>query len=263
MSVFEILSRARLLARKGEVLEAEKKYLQAIGLLEKEANERPSRETKAELWSTKAEYLNFRASFCTENETIDDARNRMMESIRLLLRTSKLSTEYEKHFAPALKSIVANAILVFGCILPEDDTHVYVECPIKLKNMGAGSFGFSIGAFSEKAGCTICGRDILTDPSCTHIVGQSYDGKMCEIAFSGFQLDHVSLTDHPLDPRCKITKLTIPKKEFYEGLPREQIELKERSKLPLVCHLCKEEGIEPSEINAETYFRIQHISSEQ
>lgn len=263
MNVFEIISRARRSAGKGEVFEAERDYLQAIGLLEKEANEKPSPRTKAELWSTKAEYLNFRAGFCTENETIDDARNRMNESIRLTLRTSKLSTEYEKHFAPKLKSMVANAILVFGCILPEDDTQVYIECPIRLKNMNAGNFGFSIGAFSEKAECSICGRDILTDPSCTHIVGQNYDGKECEVTFSGFQLDHISLTDHPLDPRCKITMLAIPKKEFYERLPPEQIELKERNKLPLVCHLCKEERIEPSEIDAETYFGIQHIISGQ
>ena len=258
MDVFEIISNARRLAIKGEILKAEKNFMQAIELLEKEANEKPSPKTKAELWSTKAEYLAFRASFCKKDETINDARDRMIESIKLVLKTSKLSSEYEKHFASKLKTMVADAVRVFGCIMPEDDTHVIIECPIRLKNMGAGNFGFSIGAYSEKAECSICGRDILTDPSCKHAIGQTYDGRKCEVTFKGFQLDHISLTDHPLDPGCKITMLAIPKGEFYENLPPEQIELKESSKLPLVCHLCKEEKIEPNEIDAETYLKIQH-----
>lgn len=262
MNVLEIILQSRELAKKGAVSEAEKGYLKAIELLKKVVAENQSTRAKAELWSTEAEYLVFKANFITKNEAISDARNRMNEAIHLLIRTSRLSSEYAKHFAPKLGKLVSQAILVFGCILPEDESKVYIECPIRLKNMGAGNFGFSIGAFSKKAECSICGRDVLTDSLCTHVIGQSYEGKICNIKYVGLEFDHISITDHPLDPNTGITMMAIPKKEFYENLKPEEIKLKEKTNLPIVCSFCKEQGIDPSEISAEIYFKMQHIKSE-
>lgn len=264
MNALEIILKSQKLAKEGAVIEAEKGYLEAIELLKNTVSVNPSTRAKAELWSTEAEYLVFKANFIKKGETISDARNRLVSAIRLLFRTSALTPEYAEYYAPKLNKLVSQAILVFGCILPDDERKVYIECPIRLKNMSAGNWGFSIGLFSKKAECSICERDILNDSLCKHVVGQSYGGKVCKIKYNGVKLDHISLTDRPLDPDAGITMLTIPKGEFYEraNFKPEEIKLKEKTNLPIICSFCKEQGIDPHEISPKIYFKMQHIENE-
>lgn len=248
-----LIQTARELAKKKSVLEAEKKYLEAIDKLEKK-NE--SSKSKAELWTTKAEYLLFRSSFTLKGEEFEDIRKRRIEAIRLLHSTVKLGLDYE-NLKPRIKKVIDETILSIGCIIPETETHIQINCPIKLSHMGAGEFGTSVGLSYKKAECSICGFDIFKDSRCTHELGKMYNGVVCRIIAKGISLDHVALTKSPKDPNAKITNLSIPKEEFYDNFDPEEIKRKNKEGLPMICSLCKQLNINPKEIDAEKFLSMQ------
>jgi hypothetical protein len=256
-AVFQTILDARALAKRGLVGDAETTYLQAIAELEKNTD---SVRGKAELWSTKAEYLWLRSQFFTNGETIEDSRQRKLSAIRLLWRTARLGEEFEERLGAETRNLVKETILSVGCIMREDDSHVHIECPIKIRNMGAGQYGFSVAFFFEKAICSICGRDVIKDTGCTHIPGQEYNGKQCRIKPENLKFDHVAMTTRPKDSKTGLTALAIPKTEVYSNFSEEQVRRKKRFGLPLVCSLCMKEGIDPTEISVKKFFQMQGLS---
>jgi hypothetical protein len=250
-----LIKKARFFAKSNNVAKAEKFYLQAIGDLKPSAY---NDQRKAELWTTEAEYLIFKAKFLTDNETVEDSRKRTADALRLLHKTSKLNIQFKTNVNNEIRQIIDNSILAIGCILPENENQVHVSCPIRIRNTGVGKIGFSSGMFFEQAICSICERDVL-DPECSHIVGEKYDGKECYTTGKGLTIDHVSMTENPKDPNCKIEDVWFPKKDFYEGLPKEEIEKKEKEKLPFVCNICRIQKVKPTEIDVVTFFKMQHL----
>ncbi|MGA3404445.1 MAG: hypothetical protein ABSD49_01785 [Candidatus Bathyarchaeia archaeon] len=254
--IVRIIAEARNLAEKRSLVDTEAKYLAAIAELEKSED---SVSGKAELWTTRAEYLSFRSNFITDGETIETSRERKLDAIRLAWKAAKLGKEYESMLMPKVNNLVKTTILGLGCVIREDDSHVHIECPIKIRNMGAGQFGFSVAFFYEKATCSICGRDVVKDMDCPHIPGEEYDGERCLINPENLHFDHVAMTKRPKDSNTGITVLSIPKDEFYSDFTEEQIRKKKEFGLPLVCSLCKSEGIDPSEISVDKFFQMQGI----
>ncbi len=253
--VIVLLQQAREYAKLNNLEEAEKAYLQTIDNLKLKAD---TEQGKAELWTTKAEYLLFRANFLRGDEKKENSRERFIDALRLLFRTSNLNATFKKTLDPKIKQLVNQTISIFGCILPEDEKGIHISCPIRIRNTGAGKIGFSAGMYFKQAVCSICKRDIL-DPECTHNVGETYNGKKCYTSHAGLTIDHVSMTENPKDPNCNITEIWFPKKDFYEGFSKEDIERKEKEKLPFVCNICKNQKNEPKEIDIVKFFKMQQL----
>jgi hypothetical protein len=251
-----IIAEARSLVKQQCVSDAESKYLSAISELEKNKD---SVNGSRELWTTRAEYLWFRSQFLTNSESLEKSRQRKLESIQLLWKSAGLRGKFERELRAKAKDLVKMTILAVGCIIREDESHVHIECPIRIRNMGAGQFGFSIACFFEKATCSICGRDVVKDVECAHIPGEQYDGKQCHIKPENLHIDHVALTTNPKDPKTGFTALSIPKNEFYSNFSEEQIRRKSKFGLPLVCSLCMKEEIDPTEISVEKFFQMQGL----
>jgi len=255
--IFETLTDARNLAKRNFLHESEQKYLLLITELDKSAN---TVSGKAKLWSTKAEYLWLRSQYFTNGEAIESSRERKLAAIRLLWQTASLGALYESKFKSDAKSLVKETILSVGCVVPEDASGVRIECPIKIRNMGAGQYGFSLGAFYEKAICSICGRDVVKDMNCPHIPGEKYAGQECRIKRENFKFDHIAMTTRPKNANTGITMLSIPKDEVYSNFTREQIRKKQTFGLPFVCSLCMKEGVDPIEIGVEKFFQMQGLT---
>ncbi len=196
--IFETLTEARNLAKRNLLDESEEKYLTLIKELDKDAD---TVSGKAELWSTKAEYLWLRSQYFTNGEGFESSRERKLTAIRLLWQTAKLGHLYESKFKSEAKNFVKMTILSVGCIIAEDASGVRIECPIKIRNMGAGQYGFSLGLFYEKAICSICGRDVVKDMNCQHIPGEKYEGKECRIKRENLKFDHVAMTTSSERPK--------------------------------------------------------------
>jgi hypothetical protein len=254
--IAQTITEARNLAMQKSLGDAESKYLAAIAELEKNQD---SVNGKRELWTTQAEYFWFRSQFLTEGETFEECRERKLESIRLVWKAVALGAGFETELRAKATDLVKSTILSVGCIIREDDTHVHIECPIKIRNMGAGQFGFSVGLFYEKATCSICGRDVVKDLDCRHILGEKYDGKACSVKPENLQLDHLAMTTRPKEPDSAITSLLIPRDEVYENFTEEQIRRKTEFCLPFVCSLCGAEGIDPVEITVDKFFEMQGL----
>jgi len=254
--VRKLTEKARNLSSSNLPFQAEEAYLEVIDIL-KTTNKTNSE--KAMLWTTKAEYLNFRATFLLEGETVEDSRKRLLEAIQLLYKTSKLSKNYKSQVEPNITKLIKHTIIARGCIIPENGETIHISCPINIRNIGAGQIGFSIGLYYEKAACSICGLDILLDSKCNHIIGKKYGDQICHIKAENLVMDHVSLTPSPKDPNCKITELWIPKRDFYKDFKKEELQEKERKKLPLICNICKLKNIDPKEIDIIKFFQMQNL----
>ncbi len=252
---WQFIQSARNSIKEKRFEEAEHNYLDAIKLLgdlnEKESNLK----TKSELWTTQAEYYWFNANLLKDN--LQENHKYALKAIALLLKTSKLDNKFgclnEK-----IKQIIDKTILRFGCIIPETNEGMLIACPIKISTMGAGQFGFSPAFFIKEAECSICGKNILDD-SCGHIPGETYEGKQCLNIIHKVDIDHIALVKNPKDPNAKITALTIPKSEFFEGFSEEELKLKEKHNLPIICSHCKLNKRDPTEINVKKFFEMQKI----
>lgn len=86
------------------------------------------------------------------------------------------------------------------------DITLYIEDEIMIDGILSGTFrGLSPESRVKQWICSICSSDF---EECEHIIGQIYDGKLCnverDIEFTG-----QSIVTNPLDPRCKIEDFLI------------------------------------------------------
>jgi len=253
---YYLIEQARVLARKKN-LDAEKYYLEAIPILEKRLDN--SDKSKMEFWSTKAEYLDFKAAFKLDGETWENVRDRALDAIRYTYKCSKLNNSYKEKFSKDLDFMIKRIIMTFGCILPTDATHVKISCPIWLGRTKLGQMGISIGAIYDKAVCSICGLELL-DENCLHELGKEYDGKICEIKKEGFELLHLALVANPKEPRSTIQTISYPKEEFYQQFDPEEVKKAEELGLPLNCSNCRKTNHDPVEITPEVFFQMQGLN---
>src|SRR5579864_1795297 len=156
MTPLEILHQARQATQDQQWDKSETLYKELIVILETGANE--SDENRMNLWTTKAEYLQSKP-WIHEEETLEQFRNRILDSIRYIYKCTKLNEEYKKTFTPFLNQTIKQLILTIGCIVSENDTHVIEMCPILIRQNEFGRMGTSIGAYYEKAVCSICELD--------------------------------------------------------------------------------------------------------
>lgn len=254
----EILQQARQATQEQQWDKSEKIYKELITILETNMND--SDDCKMELWSTKAEYLQAKPWIFKE-ETLEQFRHRILDSIRYIYKCTKLNEEYKKIFTPFLNQTIKQLILTTGCIVPENDTHVIMTCPIQLRQTKFGRMGSSIAGFYKKALCSICGLDML-DEKCIHEPSKPYDGKICKIEPQDFQFLHLLGTSMPKDPRCVAQMICHPKSDYYEHFDKEIIQKKIKQNAPMGCTFCKEINYDPSEITAEKFFEMQGVSIE-
>ncbi len=239
-----------------EFLEREELYKKAIDTLEYCLDN--TVESKKQLWTTKAEYLVFRAKYTTKDETLEDSYHRSLDAMRWVYKCMQLDHAYKEFFAPKFTIMMKQHIMVFGCIIPENETHFLVSCPVWLKTTELGKRGMSIGGHYAKAICSLCKLNML-DEKCIHQVGKEYNGKVCQMIKTDFKLLHLALVDSPKDPENTISQMDYPKKELYSKLSDEQKNKVKENTLPLYCNSCKEGKLDPSKITPEKFFEMQKL----
>jgi predicted RNA-binding Zn-ribbon protein involved in translation (DUF1610 family) len=61
--------------------------------------------------------------------------------------------------------------------------------------------------------CSICGRDISSDPKCIHIRGKEYEVEgnkiLCTVVGKDIQFDHIGFTNFPADPLATVDQLAV------------------------------------------------------
>jgi hypothetical protein len=253
---FEFTKQARNLPEK-EFLEKKDLHKKAIDILEYCLDN--TIESKKQLWTTKAEYLVFRAKYVTENETLEDSHRRSLDAMRWMFKCMQLHPTYKEFFTPKFEIMMEQHIRVFGCIIPENKSHFLVSCPIWLKSTELGKKGLSMGGHYKKAICSICKLSML-DEKCIHQSGKDYDGKICEIIKTDFEFLHIALVDSPKDPENSIAEVSYPKEDLYSRLPEEQKNKVKENTLHLYCNSCKEGNFDSSKITPEKFFEMQKLS---
>lgn len=253
---FYQIQEAREFARVDNLQEAEKAYAKAIHLLKK--NMDGTNQSKMEYWSTKSEYLSFKARFIIKGEGSNLPRQRALDAIRHAYKCTKLDEECKNLLSSKIQNMLKQTILVYGCILPENATHFIIKCPIFLRQTTLGKMGLSIGAVYKRAVCSICNLDIL-DEKCIHEAGEIYDEKICYIIKEGLEFLHIAVTNNPKDPMNRIAEIQEPKKVLYDRFTPEELEKAKKEKSPWVCSSCKEMNMDPSEINVEQFFEMQGL----
>ena len=252
---FEYVLQARKLPE-DQFLEREDLYRKAVDIFEYCVDN--SSRSKVNLWSTKAEHLVFRAKYATENETLEDSQHRSLDALRWIYKCMQLDSGYYSVYAPHFTKMMRQHIMTFGCIIPENDTHFLVSCPIWLKNTELGKRGLSIGGHYKKAVCSICKLEML-DEKCLHQIGKEYKGKICQVIKTDFEMLHLALVDSPKDPENVIDQISYPKEELYSKLPDEQKNNVEKNNLPLYCNSCKEGKLDPTKITPGKFFEMQKL----
>jgi hypothetical protein len=152
--ILSLIANARTFAEKDDYYNAKKAYQKVIGKLKATTQ---TEQNIAELWTTQAEYLNFRAKFVFSGESVEDSRRRQIESLRLLNNTAKLSNQMKEKISPKIRESINQLILILGCIMPESDTQVHVSCPIRIRKTGAGKLDLVLGCFMIK----LCARYVV------------------------------------------------------------------------------------------------------
>jgi hypothetical protein len=255
------LKRAREALKNNETIRAENLYSKVIAKIERKTHnvEFQTRQLwTVKLWVTKAELLFFRSTRPLEADTFEESRKKRLDCLRYLYKCSKMNNDLFSKYYPILQKYAKDTILKFGCILPESNNHVDVSCPIYLRQTPIGNLGTSYAIKYDKAKCSICGRDMLDD-ACDHVPGESYDGKECHMNVEDFEALHVILTKRPKDPQAGITRISYPKKDMYDKLPPDELKRKIKYNLPLVCFLCRDKQIDPTEITPDGFFSMQDL----
>jgi hypothetical protein len=199
-----------------------------------------------------------KTGYKTSNESWEDVRKRGLDCLRYLNKCCMINEEYYKIFRPRVELVIKQLILTYGCILPENEIHVIISCPIYLRmHTGLGKYSSSIAFTYEKIQCSICNRDLL-DEECFHEVGKIYDGKYCEGFYEGIKFQHLALVEKPKDPNAiGIKTLYEPKKEYFKQFDQEELKKAREQGLPLNCHSCRDTKFDPSEITLEIFFEMQ------
>lgn len=199
--------------------EVDQFYLTAIRVLEKRKHLSP--DSKEAFFSTRAEYFSIKP-YLPDRETFDEFRNRVLDSIRCLNECYRLNEKNSDEYFSNMRAIMHQFIKLYGCRAPESEHHVVMSCPIQLNSDGFGCLGTSMGAFYDKALCSICKRDLL-DKNCSHVINQIYDDKPCVPIFENYQIAHIALVDRPKDATSRITDIFYPKDMFLKKNPNRSI----------------------------------------
>lgn len=236
--------------------EVDQLYPQAIHILEK--RKQHSQDSKEAFLSAKAEYLSVKP-YLSNRESFDEFRNRILDAIRYLNECYNLNGKESDDCFSDMYALMNQFIKLYGCRFPETDYHVVMSCPIQLNSDKFGSLGTSIGAFYEKALCSICKLDIL-DEKCTHSINQIYEGKQCVPIFENYQITHMALVDRPKDSTSRIKDIFYPKEMFLEKAHIDSSKINLADKLNIQCTRCREENIDPVLITPELFFEMQGLS---
>lgn len=256
MTPRDLISDARKAVEKKDWDSVDNLYEKAIHILEKRKNH--SRETKEAFFSANAEYLCIKP-YLPDRESFEDFRNRILDAIRYLNECYKLNGKESDTCFSDMYSLMNQFIKLYGCYFAETDHHIMMGCPIQLNSDNFGSLGLSIGAFFDKAICSICELDIL-DEKCDHVVNQMYGNKKCILKLSNYQIAHVAFVDRPKNNKSKITEIYYPKEVFLEKQNLDVSKFRLEDKLNVRCTRCREEKIDPTIITPELFFEMQGLS---
>ena len=235
---------------------ADKLYSKAIHILEKRVKH--SIDSKAVLFSTKAEHLS-NIPYLSDRESFEDFKNRILDSIRYLNACYNLNNVESDNCFSNMYDIMFKFIKIHGCKFAETEHHIMMSCPIQLNSDTFGSMGTSIGAYYEKALCSVCKLDIL-DEKCIHIINQIYGGIQCILILKNYQIAHMALVDRPKDSTSRIGSIFYPKEIFIEKTQIDPSEVNLEDKLNIQCTRCREENIDPVLITPDLFFEMQGLS---
>lgn len=256
MTPRELILNARKAVESKNWDEVDQLYAKAIHILEKRKNY--SIDSKEAFFSAKAEYLSIKP-YLPDRESFEEFRNRILDAIRYLNECYHLNGKESDSCFSDMYDMMYKFIKLYGCRFPETDHHVIMSCPIQLNSDKFGSLGTSIGAFYEKALCSICKLDIL-DEKCNHIINQIYDDKQCVPIFVNYQPVHIALVDRPKDSRSRIKDIFYPKEMFLEKAQIDSSKVNLEDKLNIRCTRCREENIDPVLITPELFFEMQGLN---
>lgn len=235
---------------------ADKLYSKAIHILEKRKDR--SLDSKAAFFSAKAEHL-LNIPYFPEKESFEEFRNRILDVIRYLNACYNLNGVESDNCFSNMYDIMSKFIKTHGCCFAETEHHVIMSCPIQLNSDQFGSLGTSIGAYYEKALCSICKLDIL-DEKCIHVINKIYEDKQCVPIYQNYQIAHMALVDRPKDSSSRIASIFYPKEMFLEKAKIDSSKVNSEENLNIQCTRCREENIDPVLITPELFFEMQGLS---
>ena len=252
----DLILDARKAAQEKNWDKADEFYTQAIISLEK--RRRSSLEANEAYLSAKAECLS-RWPYIQSKESFHQFRQRIFDAIRYLYECYNLKGKESNNCFNSIRFLIRQYIKIYGCSICETKHHVVMSCPIQLNSDSFGSLGTSIGAFYNKAVCSICGLDLL-DEKCIHIRGKIYNNKECIPVIKDYQIAHIALVDRPKDPAARITDVFYPREMFLEKSNIDLSKIDLDQKINIHCTRCRDENIEPELITPELFFKIQGLS---
>ena len=102
----------------------------------------------------------------------------------------------------------------FGCPFQEESGLWFNPCGIMALHSRVGQ---SVGGVVHTS-CSVCGAGTF---QCDHVAGKIYDGRLCSHTVKRWEVEEVSLTPWPKDPRCyRLTqRLTLAEVERNIGHP--------------------------------------------
>lgn len=256
LGVIEALKNARIFARQLKIEEAEEQYLKAVNLLESKLETDKSEIAKIEYLTTKSEYLTFRAKFMKKEETIRMSNDRAVDALKNYHEALKINTDksVEEILRQNERALLNQTIKVFGCKIPENETHYIFKCPIRIRELYPRN-GVSPSILYKDPTCSICGKPIM-DSSCNHLLGEKYDDRTAGIDVGDMEFLELSQVDRPRDKRAGIASLYIPKQFVDKTFTEEEM----KTKIPgagIFCHYCREGKIEPNEITYDLFIEMQ------
>lgn len=209
-----------------------------------------SKENRSEFYALMSEYLIFKSLHF--RQCVYFCRNLHIAALDFLVNARNLSQDEKRidFLNQNINDLIKQIILNYGCVLPKNNLHYTVKCPIYIRSV-LGYEKTSSTLEYKNPMCSICNKKYL---KCDHIMDEIYEGKLAKIVADEVEIIDVSVVSNPRIEN-RIPLVYIPIKWLEDTFSIDEV--KERKDVKSYCHLCIREKIDPSEINYNLFIDMQ------
>jgi hypothetical protein len=181
------------------------------------------------------------------------ARNSALEALNLIHEAKQKDSKqkYGPHFSSSEENMLKALILKYGCIVPKNEKHYTIKCPILVRKYFM-VFSVSPTIAYDKVLCSICMQPKIY---CIHKTGKKYGDKVAARLYEGGRILDISFVTLPKDSTSSLLVIYIPRSSWEVSLSPEQA--KRLAREGMNCHLCAIENIDPKEIKFELFDDMQ------
>jgi hypothetical protein len=234
---------------------AEEYYLAILGAYQhKLKNDSTDDDTYLEYLDIKAEYLSStKTARAIESNDLFIARNSALEALNVIHEAKQKDNrqKYGLHFSSSEANMLKTLILRYGCIVPKNEKHYTIKCPILVRKYFR-IFSISPTIAYDRVLCSICMQPKIY---CIHKTGKKYGDKVAARLYEGGRILDISFVTLPKDSTSSLLVIYIPRSSWEGSLSPEQT--KRLAREGMNCHLCTLENIDPKEINYELFDDMQ------